>query len=167
MSKIAEFIEGFRNRTERGPVKIVVAFAAVAAIALALFVSARVLRSPSVPVGEAPLTCQNCGHQWQAALDTAPRCPECGTTGGVIPTWYRCPSCPHEFLGSEVKMVGPGEYRFRVAGTEKWLTYTPHRIVCPRCKRPLPDLQAAMLRGSSRQSGGTRSAPGTGQRSFE
>ena len=44
---------------------------------------------------------------------------------------------PDVFHGSDVKMIGPGDYRYRVVGTEQWIGYPPQRISCPKCRRLL------------------------------
>jgi len=123
------------------------------AIVLSVVLILRSLTSGSAPTGEATLTCPSCGHEWRADLDSAPRCPKCGAEAGVIPTWYRCPSCEHRFLGSEVKMVGPGDFRYRVAGRTEWLGYPPARLTCPKCRATLTDLDSAMLHGPAGRDG--------------
>ena len=57
-----------------------------------------------------------------------------------------CPSCQHKFKGGEVKMVGPGDCRCRVAGQEKSVTLPTQTVVCPSCRTPLPDPHTAMIR---------------------
>ena len=34
-----------------------------------------------------------------------------------------------------------------LAGAEEWVAHPPYRLTCPSCRRPLTDLNAAMLRG--------------------
>ena len=103
-----------------------------------------------VPKPQATLTCVNCQHQWSADLTAAPRCPSCDARTGVIPVSYRCESCRHVFHGSDIKLIGPGDFRYRLVGSEQWVGYPPQRLACPKCRLPLRDPDAAIIRGQAK-----------------
>jgi len=156
MSRITEALGAVMDRAPEKYVRAAIALVAGIAIVLAIVLSILSLSSDSAPTGEATLTCPSCGHEWRADLDSAPRCPECGAQAGVIPTWYHCPFCQRRFLGSEVKMIGPGDFRYRLAGQAEWADHPPHRLTCPECRRLLTDLNAAMIRGGPNGIAATR-----------
>jgi len=159
MSKITESLNAALAGAQEKHVMIAVGLVAGGAIVLTVVLSILSMSANPVPSATVTLTCASCSHQWQVDLDSAPRCPKCGAEVGVIPIWYRCPSCEHRFLGSEVKMIGPGDFRYRIAGREEWVGYPPGQLTCPKCRAGLNDLDSAILRGPAGR-GGTA---GTGE----
>ena len=92
------------------------------------------------------LVCPSCGETWSADIDQATECPSCGTPGGLMRTWYKCPHCEKVFMGSEVQVVSPANFRYRIVGSEAWTSIPPRQVTCPGCRRPFADLNATMLR---------------------
>jgi len=147
---IGERIRNLNLNTSLSGTTLVVVGAVVLAAAVGAGVFVLTSDGQDAPKPQATLTCVKCQHQWDADLTDAPQCPSCGNPAGIIAISYRCENCQHVFHGNDVKMIGPGDYRYRVVGSEQWIGYPPQRISCPKCRRLLRDVDAATVRGDTR-----------------
>jgi len=151
LDAILERFRGLSLNASLGPRTLTIV--AVVLLAATIGIAVRVLSrggGEEVPKPQATLTCANCSHQWRADLTDAPVCPSCDAQAGIIPVSYRCDSCRNVFHGSDIKLVGPGDYRYRLVGSDRWVGFPPQRIHCPKCRRLLRDPDSSIIRGQSK-----------------
>ena len=132
--------------------KVGIIVVAVAGIALAAVMLWRQMPRDASQ-GRVSLTCESCGREFTAGWDEKPVCPGCGQAGGIVRTRYRCPACGHTFVGTETKVMGPRDCRWRVMGATKWAGFPPRQLICPKCRRVFGDIDKAIVREAPKAAG--------------